>query len=259
MKNMYTKENRIYLSEGWEAQIEKRSIESIHWVADNLSDIQKIYLQYCLGAGIPENRNYGLLRRFLYENILCHSDICEKALRENIYHLKISPKSIKTIYDVGAGHDGWAQILQKVFPDARIVLIDKNSIVDKNVIVGAGFKVVNRNIFDCLDNEILDYGSDVLYFMSEFLHCKVDNKRLLDYKQLKESQICINELTFNFYNEPINNRLKKTGGGFIDPSVLRSGESENFKNRKGWLINYQSSFEYYLWLLILKSEQKNSG
>lgn len=236
--------------EQWETEVEKKSIESIHWVANNLDNIQKIYLQYCLGAEEPAKRNYGLLRRFLYENVLYHADVCELVLRECVNHLKLDPKSIRVVYDVGAGHDGWARILKRMFPDARVVLIDKNTVLYNE---GVGFQVVNKNIFDCLKEDYLEYGPDVLYFMSEFLHCKIDNKRVLTSEAMRQSQICINELDFNFYNEPIHHRLQKTGGGLIDPGKLRSEQTDAFLFRKSWLANYQSSFEYYLWLLILKN------
>jgi len=221
---------------------DSRAIKDIHVLADHLTPYQKKYLKYCLDADNVSNRNYDLLREFLCDNIVAHRQAILSAFKESCSGVELDPNSIKLIYDVGAGHDGWADILQGVFPKATIILIDKGLYFSEK------YMLTREDIFNIIDQ--LSHGDHVLYFLSEFLHCKKKNYDLLGTTQLVNSNVMINELCHNIW---IQKRLNLSGGRLLD-SRDTEDHSEFFKRGHDYFVNYQSSFEYFVWLFRTPSK-----
>lgn len=167
------------------------------------------YLIYCLKSHDVRSRDYGLLRKVLAENIHAHRDLCRKTLES-----LIGMEDIQTIYDVGAGHGEWSTILYDIFPGAEIYPIDK----DRNVEMrgGHGLPIVG-DIHELITRGELRSGPKVLYFMSEFLHCKVQNINLLVNEPFVSSRMCIVELVPSL---AVKWRLEQSGGRMIDQLEL---------------------------------------
>jgi len=215
---------------------DSKVMKDIHVLADRLQPYQKKYMRYCLDGDEVSKRDYNLLREFLRDNIVVHRQDILLAFRKSCSDVGLDLDSISLIYDVGAGHDGWADILQAIFPKAMIILIDKGLHFSEK------YRFRREDIFNII--AILSQGEHVLYFLSEFLHCKKKNFELLDTTQLVNSNVMINELCHNIW---IQKRLSLSGGKLLDSWDI-SERIQFFNDRENSFVNYQSSFEYFVWL-----------
>lgn len=199
---------------------------------NTINPTEYIYLDYCIHAYNPKNRNYDMLREFLACNIRRRQLFLIYELEEFMKRFsEINTKKITKIYDLGAGHDEWARLLKIVFPNAKIVLIEKSDTVLSSI-----FNVRNITVEYWIGN-LSQYcnTNNTLVFMSEFLHCKKDNIKLLKFPEINKCHILINEI--NPSETFIDYRLKQTGGGLIHPIVL-ANKVENYHC-------YENFFNYY--------------
>jgi len=195
-------------------------IKVFHYFGFDVSEHDAKYIFYCVHAWEKE-RNYPTLRDYLKEMVDQSAWTIELAIR----HL-FRPRDfadIEIVYDIGAGHDGYAKILYTVFPNAEIILIDKYPIV-----ASIPFHVVTTDIFDQVCS--LKGGSNTVVWMSEFLHCKKENVAILKTQLIKNSHVFINEV----YDKVIGYRLEQTRGGLFQfPPEYR-------------LLEYDMHFKYTL-------------
>ena len=198
----------------------------------NFSENDVLYLLYCLKRS-KNIKDYNLLRKVLYNNTVNSQDIIEKKIR-TIIGVK-ECKNINTIYDIGAGHDGYSKILKKIFPKAKIVMIDKNSEIMHNINKSSNFSIVISDIFEFLDS--FKGSENILIWISEFLHCKKKNLDILDFPEIKKCHILINELDYDFF---INHRLELSDGKIILPLDIYS------KTGQIPFVKYSNMFNYKL-------------
>jgi hypothetical protein len=170
-------------------------IKVFHYFGFEVSEHDAKYIHYCIHAW--DERNYLFLRDYLKEMV----DKYEKLITSVINGLFPWNLDIRIIYDIGAGHDGYAKILHKIFPNAEIVLIDKYPIK-----IDSSFHVIQMDIFD--ENYSLKEGPDTVIWMSEFLHCKKANEKILKSSLIRNSHVFINEVC----DKVIGYRLEQSGG-----------------------------------------------
>jgi hypothetical protein len=165
-----------------------------------MSEHDAKYIYYNVHAW-DEQRNYPILREYLREMVNMHADLIELMIRRLFPY---QTKDIVQVFDIGAGHDGYADILHRVFSNAEIVLIDKYPIKTK-------YTFIEANAFDCLPTL---YGNKTLIWMSEFLHCKKENEEIMRTSLIENSHVLINEV----YDKFVEHRLFQTGGNsFVFP------------------------------------------
>ena len=197
-------------------------IKVFHYFGFDVSEHDAKYIFYCVHAW-EKKRNYPLLRDYLKEMVTEFSGVIEFML---IWYMQYGTLAkIKVVYDIGAGHDGYAKILHKVFPNAEIILIDKYPIV-----ASTPFHVVATDIFDQVCS--MKGSSDTVVWMSEFLHCKKENVAILKTQLIKNSHVFINEV----YDKVIGYRLEQTRGGLFEfPSEYRLSQYDmHFKYTLGY-------------------------
>lgn len=199
-------------------------------VLEKISSLDYRYLEYCIHAYTPKNRDYEKLRDFLAFNIKRSRKLLKDTVNMLLKDVELDPKLITKIYDLGAGHYEWAKILKEVFPNADITLVEKSTLI-----YNPNFTFIQRDVDDWLDT-FSDCNSSTLLFMSEFLHCKKDNIKLLESPNINKCHLIINELHPN--ETYIDYRLKQTGGGTIDPCDIT-------KYVKSF-IYYKNFFDYYI-------------
>ena len=201
-------------------------------VAEFPSDcLEFLYLKYCLNAYAPEKRDYDLLRNFLKTNVLEHSNIIKGILK------KILPLNLplNLVFDVGAGHNAYMKIIQEIYKEANIILVDKDvNLIDKF------FGVIHTDVFDWVKN--FKGNENTLIFISEFIHCKKDNLKILDSNELRKCHIVVNELLPNVF---IDYRLSLTEGHLIHPQNFKAEFSLDNSN----IINYETCFKHYMFYL----------
>jgi len=194
--------------------------------------IESLYLEYCMNAYNIDSRDYNFLRNILKLNVIENCNLIERKMFKCMLGYDLHKDKISQIYDIGAGHDEYSSILQKMFSNANITLIDK-------VYYASQYNLIETNIFDWIDK--FKGNSNTLVFISEFLHCKENNLDILDNKELKKCHVLINELE---HNEFINYRLSLTGGKLIEPAdiIKTKGVLQNQK----CIVQYKTLFEYYM-------------
>ena len=204
-----------------------------------LSSLEYDYLKYCMNACDTENRDYDLLRYVLEKNIATNINGVYENIRRVIFLNNIRKIKIKTIYDIGAGHIGYSDILSNIFPNAKIVLVDKKRICTNK------YTFIEDNVFNFIN--YIKGNSDTLIWMSEFLHCKKGNYKILDNSEIKKCHILINELSENDF---IDYRLKMTGGEITNPLDIYKylGQIP--------FIKYETLFDYRLFYYEPKGDNR---
>lgn len=206
-------------------KLSKDENEFVFEILNKLTYAECLYLEYCLNSHIPDLRNYGLLREALRINISNNRDLFLAQLK-SLISMGNFKNTIEVVYDIGAGHDAWGKILKEVFPQASIILIDKAKILSTS------FETFQIDIMKDIDH--LNSGYRVLFFMSEFLHCKESNLEILKSPTIVNSHLIINELWDNPF---IDFRLKQTGGKLISPSIFQKWQPMSM---------YKMLFDYYM-------------
>jgi hypothetical protein len=189
------------------------------------------YLEYMINAYNPEQRDYHLLRNLLHDITYYYSNTII-----NAYKILL-PENINKVIDIGAGHEGYINILRTFYNDAEFILIDKDEIIVTN----DNYNFIQTDIFDYLDS--FKGNKNILIHMSEFLHCKKDNLEILKNPEILKCRILINELdAFEPENEYINYRLKQTGGELIRPLDIYKYLGQIPFIRYKTLFSYRSFF-----------------
>jgi len=194
------------------------------------------YLMYCLDAYTPDDRDYEKLRDTLYSNSIDNAKLIKGKIQEAL-RIGAHCPAIKTIYDIGAGHEGYADILQEVYPNAKIILIDKAKIKSTK------YKTKKMTAEKFLDN--LKPSSSTLLFFSEFFHCKGRAKKLLVHNNAARCCILVNELLNNPF---IKFRLQQTDGDLIQVSDVVSLLKLNGNGSDTCIRHsrYETMFPYYM-------------
>ena len=155
---------------------------------------------------------YNLLREYL-----AYSIKSDKKL--TTFFRAFTPRNYKFIYDIGSGHFEFAKIFKSLCSDARIFSIDKEDISHMNKPDDIVF--IKSDVFDFLDDAHhakIDF-SNTLFFMSDFLHCKLSNLSIFRHPAFDKIRpdFLVRE---NIYSPFIQKRLKLIGGELIDPVNL---------------------------------------
>lgn len=186
-------------------------------------------VEYYMNIYTPEKRNYNVLRKGLNEYA---KEELMSELETELYYLynynaqySTKLKKIKLIYDIGSGDNEntvYKNILMNVFNnDVKYITVDKD--IKINV-------CENKNVMDkdYVFNKYNYKNNEILYWMSEFLHCKKMNIEILN-KISKHSIIFINELKYNVFTEY---RLKQTNGYILEnePNIFNRIDIKYMRN-----------------------------
>lgn len=206
------------------------------------------YAKYLSRAYSLETRDYNKLLKVLSSNTIIFRDILK-----TIFESGGINRTIYEVIDIGAGHDGYVPILKHIFPNLQTYyLVDKGSpeILLSYEDYGDSIDVKVHNGTDAFmfidqvlskNNPTDAFPRNTIIFISEFLHCKKDNIRIL--KTLKGSGygVLINELVYDPY---IDLRLTLSGGRIIQPKEC--ADILIGKKVKCDAIMYSTMFNYYL-------------
>lgn len=209
------------------------------------------YAQYLSEAYNLEYRDYSKLL-----NILASNTIIFKNILKTVFEACVIDRTIHEVIDIGGGHDGYVPILKHVFPNLQsYYIIDKR--ISKELFFktkhDCGYKDLNVKIYDKTDafdfiksmlshsNPTNAFPRNAVIFMSEFLHCKRDNIKILEFLKGSGYGILINELIYDPY---IDLRLTLSGGKIVQPKEC--ADVLIGKKVKCDAIMYSTMFNYYL-------------
>lgn len=229
-----------------------RSCDIVHLLTapDNLKDeivrnysndpITLQYFMYLKNAYDVDKRDYQALRRLLTLIQIMYRPTLQEATETVVINQGIDTSEVRYVYDLGAGHSKWWDILLQTFPRIEsLYRVDKEAQVFKDPMHNVYVQNVNQDVDEFLASRKCGGGPQHLYFMSELLHCKQRNFRFLTNEKISQSNLIVNELGDNPF---INYRLMMTGGGLIS--------SNNVKYKSGsqdWSVAlYQAYFDYYI-------------
>jgi hypothetical protein len=194
------------------------------------------YLMYCLDAYTPEDRDDNRLRRVSYSNVVDNASVIKNKIKEAM-RIGAHCPSIKTIYDIGSGHDGYADVLQEIYPKAKITLIDNFKIENSK------YKTRKIKADKFLDN--LKPNTSTLLFFSDFMQHKGKSLSLLVHDKASQCCILVNELLTNAF---IKYRLQQTDGDIVPVSDVVNHLKLNTSGSEVCIRHsrYETMFPYYM-------------
>ncbi|MCH7495292.1 MAG: hypothetical protein IH825_04265 [Candidatus Marinimicrobia bacterium] len=198
------------------------------------------YLLSCMRT--RDQRIYNTLRQALRLNQQNHRPYILATLQSLIKRSGLDPDFIENIYDIGCGWSIWHELLQQVFPYAKVWRVDKDESVKPDM-----WRTLSEFVTIppfATNNDIMSYENPhTVIFLSDTIHCKSYLRGLL-YK-FEQCVTIINESMPEFFLE---HRLQESGGRLYYPDDL-CPTSEGWKT-----IEYETALSHYLAIRLPKEE-----
>lgn len=198
------------------------------------------YIDYHANAHDIRARDYDQLRGFLKWNVEKHRD--DHVLRLQVARSMLGKRKIDLVWDVGAGHGAWSSILAAAFPDAIVAMLDRFPIEtsEERIVAREG------DALQVIAETAPDPGS--LFFMSEWVHCKEANLKILSHQTLAASPIIVVELDPT--EAPIEARLRQVGGRLLSADELFAAMPNHVPINGS---RFEATFRYHLHAMMPKA------
>lgn len=202
-----------------------------------LSPEEIIYVDYCSTSEDPAKRSYDQLRKWLAWNVEDNHGVLERMLETCAKFLRDNWLEPCNIFDIGAGHTAWFDLLGHVWPEAQVFAVDRFKID------GLDWRSIEEDAVEFLAG--LREEKPTLLFMSEFLHGKLRSLETLKLESIKDCAILVVEP--DAQEHAIGDRLKLTGGGLLTPDqvlAVRGGHTRSLLQR------HVATFRYWDLLIV---------
>lgn len=202
--------------------------------------VESDYVKYIQLARGDSTIAYQHLRKTLRLLQLIHESRLISTLNYLMTSVRCPITDIRVVYDLGSGLSVWPDILKKVFMNARIVRVDRENVMHDNDTSMSDTEFIEGDVPELLKaNTVFETGPTTVFFMSEFLHCKIQHYHLLRLKNILTSWLCVNEVSKD--EHAIDVRLHHRGGGLLPTYRIEQSAYATWGH-----VGYRALFRYYM-------------
>jgi hypothetical protein len=186
--------------------------------------------------GTRDQRRYNTLRQALRINQIIHRPTLFANLLNVVKQSGLDTDFIENVYDIGCGLSIWHELLQQIFPNAKIWRVDKDKSVHPDIWLNLS-EFVTAKFEKCESHQ-------TVVFLSDTLHCKAHLPTLL--YRLEKCVTIINESIPEYFLEM---RLQESGGQLYFSQDL-------CPSYKGWsTLNYETALSHYISIRLPEKEE----